>query len=61
MARKQVTHLQLYKKNVFGGVTNTTLCRRVRNGADYNNTTVEAEVTCSFCLKQLEYRNRKAA
>lgn len=58
---KQVTHLQLYRRNAFGGMTNTTLCNRVRNGGDYNSSAIEAEVTCKFCLKQLEYRNRKAA
>lgn len=50
-----VTHLQIYRKNALGGVTNTTLCNRVRNGTDYNNTTVDAEVTCKFCLRNLPY------
>ncbi len=53
-----VTHLQVYKTNAFGGTTNTTLCRRVRNGGDYNNTDKPEEVTCKFCKKEMERRGK---
>jgi hypothetical protein len=54
---RQVTHLQMYRKNAFGGTTNTTLCNRVSNaGDDYNNTDKPEEVTCKLCLKRLKYR-----
>jgi hypothetical protein len=51
---KTVLHKQLYKRNAFGGETNTTLCRRVRNEQDYNVADSDAEVTCKFCRRILE-------
>lgn len=51
----QVTHLHHeITPNVFGGTTYTTLCRRVRNQADYNTTTKPDEVTCKFCKREME-------
>lgn len=57
---KPVTHLS--KVTEHRGVTFTsTLCRRMSNANDdLNVTAIEAEVTCKFCLKQMEYRSEAA-
>jgi hypothetical protein len=47
----KVIHKQIYKRGMFGGVSNTTLCGRVRNGGDYNVAEPGEQVTCLFCLK----------
>lgn len=57
---KQVLHKQIYRKNVFGGTLNTTICRRVRNQQDYNVADTDAEVTCKFCLSIMK-RKQEAA
>jgi hypothetical protein len=51
--KRTVTHLQIYKPGVMGGVVNTTLCGRVQNGGDYNTTNQLAEVTCHFCKRDI--------
>lgn len=58
---KPVTHLS--KVTERRGVTHTgTLCRRMSNASDdLNVTTVEAEVTCKLCIRELVYPARRAA
>lgn len=51
---RKVLHKQVYRKGTFGGIKNTTLCGRVRNGNDYNVADTDAEVTCKFCLKRMQ-------
>ena len=60
MAKQIVTHLQIYRRGPFGGEVNTTICGRVRNGSDYNNTQNEAEVTCKFCISTMKAMRLKA-
>lgn len=52
MAR--VKHKQVYRPNAFGGVTNTTLCGRVRQGNEMNMADSDEQVTCKFCLRRME-------
>lgn len=57
MTARRVLHKQLYRKNGFGGVTNTTLCGRVRGDqTDMNVADADDEVTCKFCLRRLGKR-----
>ena len=54
---KPVTHLHVYRKNAFGGTTNTTICGRFSCAADdLNNTDKDEEVTCKLCLRRMKYR-----
>lgn len=50
----KVLHQHIWSPNSFGGVTNTTLCRRVRNGGDYNIAENGEAVTCKFCIAMLK-------
>lgn len=51
-----VIHEGIYKPNVFGGVTTTTLCGRVSNACD-DGMNVGDAVTCKFCLRILKTPN----
>lgn len=58
---KPVSHFQVYRKNAFGGTTNTTLCGRMSNaGDDMNVADGEQEVTCKLCLRRMKYRPKAA-
>ena len=48
-----VLHKQIYKRGVFGGTVNTTLCGRLHQGEDMNVSIRDDEVTCKFCLRRL--------
>lgn len=48
-------HLYTERKQ-WGGTLHTTLCGRVRNLDDYNNTEKVEEVTCHFCKQIIEAR-----
>lgn len=55
-----VIHMQLIRKNAFGGMTNTTLCNRMRCTFDGMNLTDKKEkVTCKFCLKLLDSMSKR--
>ena len=47
---KTVTHQQIFKESVFGGILNTTLCGRMSH-TDDDGMNVGDAVTCKLCLK----------
>jgi hypothetical protein len=59
---KKISHKQIYKKGVFGGITNTTLCGRVNNFESDKNDgmNVDDDFNCKFCLRiaSTEYGKR---
>jgi len=59
MSRKKVTHVHTYRPGIGGGVANSTLCGRVRNGGDYNIADDARSATCSFCKAIMETGNEK--
>lgn len=48
-----VTHKQIYRKNGFGGTTNTTLCGRLAAGDDMNVADFDRQVSCKLCLRRM--------
>lgn len=64
MANRQVAHLSIQKRGMFGPDTMITrsLCRRSRTTDDGMNLTgEESEVTCKFCLKLMTSAKRNPA
>lgn len=55
---KSVTHMSKIAEYRNFTVTGT-MCNRMACGDDINCTTVEAEVTCKLCIRQLSYKKRK--
>jgi hypothetical protein len=49
----KIIHKQIYKENVFGGITNTTLCGRVDNSNNEKNNgmNIGDDFNCKLCLK----------
>jgi len=49
----KITHCQIYKKGVFGGLTNTTLCGRVNDYENEKNDgmNVANDFNCKLCIK----------
>ena len=55
-------HLSNIRPNAFGGMTYGTLCNRFRVSDDgMNLTDKETEVTCFFCLKATQLKQKRAA
>lgn len=52
--RSKVLHKQIYKPGPFGGTLNTTACRRVHAGDDYNVADHDEQVSCKFCRKIMD-------
>lgn len=48
-----VTHKQVYRKNGFGGITNTALCGRIAAGDDMNVADFDRQVTRKLCLRRM--------
>lgn len=50
---KKVSHKQIYKKGVFGGTLNTTLCGRVNNWENEKNDgmNIDDNFNCKLCLR----------
>ena len=56
---KLVMHKQLYSKTAFGGVSNTTLCNRLRSGREMNVESLDSRVTCKLCLRILAAKKER--
>jgi hypothetical protein len=57
----RVLHRQIYRPGLWGGIVNTTLCGRVRNGHDYNVAEEGQDVTCSFCRQAIKQQGEPDA